>query len=275
MLARIGVIWRAFGTGFCFAGYGVGSLLASATVLPVLLLWPATPEIRRRRIRRFVSWTFRALLATIAGLRLGYVEVEGREWLAQAQGKLVVASHPMYLDVVALIALMPQADCVVKNALWRNPFTRGFVKAGGYINNADSEHLLENCIASVRGGQTLILFPQGTREVPGEPLCFKRGAAQVAIRGQCEILPVVIHCWPPALLKNTQFYEVADQPWRLRIKAFPPQPLAAFGHEQGLPPGVAARHLTHNLEHFFKQQLATYGHADRRTETAHHRLARS
>ncbi|MGB9429028.1 MAG: lysophospholipid acyltransferase family protein [Gammaproteobacteria bacterium] len=273
MPAKFDRWWRALGTGFCFAVYGTLSLLCSLTVLPVLILWPGSTTARERRIRIVVSWSFRALLACIAGLGLGHVEVEGREWLAQAQGKLVLATHPMYLDVVALLMLLPHADCVVKNAMWRNPFYRRFVRAAGYISNADSAALIDACVASVQRGRTLILFPEGTRSVPGEPLHFHRGAAQVAVRGNCEILPVMIQCSPPALLKNTRWYQVPDRPWRLLVKFYPPQKLAALGCREDLPHGVAARHLTRTLEDFFKQQLASHEHTDRRIETAHHRLA--
>ncbi|MGH8278850.1 MAG: lysophospholipid acyltransferase family protein [Gammaproteobacteria bacterium] len=275
MLARLDYWRRALGTGFCFAVYGGLSLLAGFTLLPLLMLWPGDAAARERRIRRLTSWSFRMLLAGIAGLGLGHVEVEGREWLAQAQGKLVIATHPMYLDVVGLLMLLPQADCVVKSALLRNPLYRRFVKAAGYISNADSSALVDACVDSLRRGRTLILFPEGTRTVPGTPWHFRRGAAQVAVRSQCQILPVLIHCDPPALLKSTRWYQVPERAWRLQVKFYPPQSLAAFGAGDKLPHGVVARRLTHTLEDFFKQQLASHGQADRRTETADHHLARS
>ena len=273
MLAKLYMWWRALGTGLCFAGFGICSLIATPTVLPVMLLWPATPARRQRRVRIFISYSFRTLLAAIAILQLGRVEVEGREWLARAQGKLVVATHPMYLDVVALISLLPTVDCVVKSATLRNPFTRFFAKAAGYISNENSVNLIDACIETMRNGRTLIVFPQGTRSIPGEPLHFKRGAAQVAIRSNSEILPVMIHCMPPALLKNTQWYQVPDRPWRLLIKVYPPQTLATLGYRSNFPNGVAARRLTHSLEDFFKQQLASHENINTRTETPHHRFA--
>jgi 1-acyl-sn-glycerol-3-phosphate acyltransferase len=275
MLARLYMWWRALGTGFCFLMYGTLSLICSLTILPVMMLWPGDHAARERRIRILVSWSFRTLLATIAGLGLGRVRVEGREWLAHAGGKLIVATHPMYLDVVALLGLLPFADCVVKSAMLSNPFYRRFARAASYISNGDPATLVELCVKSLQAGRSLLLFPEGTRSVPGEPLHFKRGAAQVAVRSNCEILPVMIHCSPPALLKDTSWYQVPERPWQLLIKVYPPQPLSAFGYREDLPYGVSARHLTQNLEDFFKQQLANHEYTDRRTEAAHHRLARS
>lgn len=275
MLTRLGCYWRALSTGFCFVVYGTLSFVASLTVLPLLMLWPGGTEARERRIRLFVSWTFRALLWLIELLGIGCIEVQGREWLEQADGKLVVATHPMYLDVVVLLTLMPFADCVVKSAMLRNPFYRHFTKAAGYISNADSEMLMETCVGSLKRGRTLVLFPEGTRSVPGEPMRFRRGAAHVALRGDCEILPVMIHCSPPALLKSSRWYHVPERPWRLTVRFYPPRDLAALGHREGLPHGISARHLTRSLEDFFKQQLASHEYPDRRTEAAHHSLARS
>src|SRR5699024_1780079 len=155
--------------------------------------------------------TFRALLALIAGLRLGRVEVEGRHWLDEADGKLLVANHPTYLDVVALVGLLPQADCVVKQAMGRNRLYRRFVRAIGYIGNASEGGLVDDCVAALQRGRALVLFPEGTRSTPGQALRFRRGAAQVAVRSGCDILPVVIRCEPLALRSEEHTSELQSR----------------------------------------------------------------
>lgn len=275
MLARLDYWRRALGTGLCFAVYGSLSLLASVTLLPLVQHWPGTAVTRQRRVRRLISGSFRLLLGGIAGMELGHVEVQGREWLEQAEGKLLIATHPMYLDVVALLMLLPQADCVVKSAMLRNRMYRRFVTAAGYLSNADPARLVEDCVSAVQHGRTLVLFPEGTRTEPGQPWHFRRGAAQVAVRSGCPILPVLMYCDPPALLKSTRWHQVPQRAWRLLVKFYPPQTLDSLGVPAGLPHGVAARRLNRTLENFFKQQLAAYEQPDRRTEAAHHHLARS
>jgi 1-acyl-sn-glycerol-3-phosphate acyltransferase len=267
------MIWRALGTGFCFAAFALSSLVGSFTVLPVLLLWPMSAARRERRIRVIVSVSFRALLGLIAALGLGRVEVEGRERLKYAPGKLIVAPHPMYLDVVALLALLPQADCVVKSAMLRNPFYRRFARAAGYIGNDDGSALLAACIKSLQRRRGLILFPEGTRSTPGEPLKFRRGAAQVAVRGGCDVLPVMIECSPPALTRGGRWYRVPERAWCLHIKICEPKSLSELGCRREMPAGVAARRLTANLEQFFNRQLFNHDDAHRRIEATHHRLA--
>lgn len=254
-LARAGRLWRKCGTGLCFLIYGAVGWLGGLTVLPVIMLWPGSPAARERRIRAVVSWSFRWLLALIAGLRVGDVEIEGREWLAQARGKLIVANHPMYLDVVALVGLLPQADCVIKRAMWRNRFYHRFVEATGYISNAGDVAMVNDAVAALRRGRSLILFPEGTRSTPGTPLRFCRGAAQVAVRSQCEVLPVVIRCEPLGLGKGQSWHDVSDRPWRLQLRFCPPQTLSELDWHEGMPHGVAARHVTRAMEAFFTRQL--------------------
>lgn len=252
---RMGRWWRVLGTGLCFVIYASLGWLAGVTLLPLMLLWPGSGEQRQQRVRRLVSWSFRTLLAAIAGLRLGHVEIQGREWLQQAEGKLLLANHPMYLDVVALVGLMPLADCVVKQAMWRNRFYRRFVKVIGYIGNAESVGLLHDCVVALQRGHTLILFPEGTRSTPGKPLHFERSAAQVAVRSGCDILPVVIQCHPLALGKYQAWHEVPDRPWALHLRVCPPRSLAELGVNANMPHGVAARRVNRALQALFVQQL--------------------
>lgn len=258
-LSRLGRGWRAFGTGLCFVAYGSLAWLAGLTVLPLLLIWPGSRATRERRIRAFVAATFRGLLAAIAGLRLGRVEVEGRQWLDEAGGKLLVANHPTYLDVVALVGLLPQADCVVKQSMWRNRFYRRFVEVIGYIGNACQGGLVHDCVARLQSGRPLILFPEGTRSTPGERPHFYRGAAQVAVRSGCQVLPVVIRCEPLALGKRQAWHQVPKRPWTLHVRIFPPRTLTELGQREGMPHGVAARHVNRTLEAFFTRELMHAG----------------
>lgn len=245
------------GTGACFVWYGAAGWLGGLIVLPLVLLWPGSAARKEKRVRRLVSGSFRTLLAVLAGLGVGRVEVHGRRWLEQTEGMLVVANHPMYLDVVALVGLLPLADCVVKQAMWRNRFYRRFVKVVGYIGNADSAGLLHECVARLRAGRTVILFPEGTRSTPGQPLHFERGAAQVAVRSGCEVLPVVIRCRPLALGKSQAWHDAPGRAWVLEIHVCRPRSLAELGASPAMPHGVAARRVNAALQALYAQQLGT------------------
>lgn len=136
---RLDHAWRVFGTGLSFVAFGLGGLLLGVLVMPVLLLM-RDPVARRRRARRVVQVAFASHLRLMRGLGVMTYEIEGGERL-QRDGLLVLANHPTLIDVVCLISLLPNADCVVKRAVACNPFMRGPVRAAGYISNDDGAGL--------------------------------------------------------------------------------------------------------------------------------------
>ncbi len=161
LLRRLDHAWRVFGTGLSFVAFGLGGLLLGVLVMPVLLLM-RDPVVRRRRARRVVQAAFASHLRLMRGLGVMTYEIEGGERL-QRDGLLVLANHPTLIDVVCLISLLPNADCVVKRAVACNPFMRGPVRAAGYISNDDGAGLVDDCVAAVHAGGTLVIFPEMMR----------------------------------------------------------------------------------------------------------------
>src|SRR4030095_16111244 len=118
-------------------------------------------------------------------------EVEGLE----RHGLLILANHPTLIDIVFLMAFVKRADCIVKSKLWRNPFTHATVRAAAYVRNDDyGVRLIEDCVAAVRGGGNLIIFPEGTRTPANGSITLKRGAANIAGRAQGNITAGLVWC---------------------------------------------------------------------------------
>lgn len=207
MLDRLGWCWRLVATGLCFVSFGVGGLLLWAFVFPAVSLLVRDPAQRARVSRRTIHLTFRFFVGLMRWLGVLTYEVHGLDRLNRP-GLLILANHPSLIDVVFLISFTPLADCVVKAALLRNPFTRGPVLAAGFIFNNAGPPMLSDCIASVQSGSHLIIFPEGTRSTPGAPLTLQRGAANVAVRGHMPVTPVVITCHPSTLTKGEPWWRV-------------------------------------------------------------------
>ncbi|WP_313347474.1 lysophospholipid acyltransferase family protein [Stenotrophomonas sp.] len=250
--ARLDHAWRVFGTGLCFAVFGLGGLLLGGLLLPLLLLVRHTAR-RRALARRLVQFSFASHVALMQRLGVMTYEIRGRERL-QRNGLLILANHPTLIDVVLLIAQLPNADCVVKQAVARNPFMRGPVRAAGYVANSDGAGLIDDCIAAVRAGGTLVIFPEGTRTVPGQPPRLQRGAANIAVRGQFDITPVRITCTPPTLTKGQKWYRVPSRRFHVQLEVGEDLPIAPFlTGADDTPRGdaLAARRVTDHLAHYF------------------------
>ena len=183
------------------------------------------------------------------GLRIGHVRRLSQGAVVGIDGLLVLANHPTLIDVVFLMSLLPGADCVVKSALARNPFTRGPVRAAGYVCNDDGVALVDDCIEAVRRGGNLLIFPEGTRTRRGEPLKLQRGAANIAVRGCLDVTPVRLSCTPMTLGKGEKWYRVPVRRFHFVVDVQPDLEVSSFiGAGQG--EAVAARRLTDYLTHF-------------------------
>jgi 1-acyl-sn-glycerol-3-phosphate acyltransferase len=183
------------------------------------------------------------------------LETSGVERLHRVSAVLVLANHPSLIDVVVLLSLMPKATCVVKGGLWSSPVFAGVVSAAGYIkNDSTPEQLLEDCERELAAGNAVIIFPEGTRSRPNEPLKFLRGAAHVALKSGRPIVPVLLHCNPPTMTKGSRWYQIPPQPFHFRVSVrgdLRAETLADVGQ----PPVIAARRLTSALEGYFSEEL--------------------
>ena len=173
---------------------------------------------------------------------------------------MIIANHPSLIDVVFLIGLVRHANCVVKKTLWENPFTRGPLRRTEYISNDGSMDMLDAAAQSLQDGQTLIIFPEGTRTQPGQAPAFHRGAAAIALRGAKMVTPVIIKVSPTTLTKAEPWYRIPKRRvhFSFRVGAdIDPQTFAAQG-----PAPQASRKLNDYLHDYFIKELAE----DERTE---------
>jgi len=231
-----------------FAVFGVGALLLVVLVIPLARL-VARGEPRDLVAQRWIRRAFAGFAWWMERLALIAVEVRGAERL-QGGPALVLANHPSLIDVVLLIAHLPQADCVVKAEAWENPWLRGIVSAAGYVPNREGPELVAECARRLRAGRTLVLFPEGTRSPAAGLRPFQRGAARIALASVATIRPVHIACAPRMLGK--------DQPWwaipaeRVRYTLRVGADLSAGELTSERDPALAARRATEALQRVFE-----------------------
>lgn len=137
----------------------------------------------------FFLLLLRPFMALCIGLR-----VRGRERLPAKDPFLLVANHASHMDTLTLLSLFPlrrlrkvrpaaAADYFERNALvaavTRTLFNILPIQRLKKGRTADP---IETMAAALAGGETLILFPEGTRGAGGELAPFKPGAALLAER---------------------------------------------------------------------------------------------
>jgi 1-acyl-sn-glycerol-3-phosphate acyltransferase len=244
--------WRILVTGTCFALFGIGGIILGLVVFPALMLAPGGTVRRRNRTRGLVQRAFRLFVGVMSSLGGISYEFNGRERLGRP-GQLIIANHPTLIDVVLIVAFTPAPACVVKSALFGNPFTRRVVQAAGYISNAPTDEMIEQSIAALSSGDSLVMFPEGTRTRTGEPMHFHRGTASVAVRGATALTPIFIRVDQPFLHKSQAWYQVPPRRPHISIEVGADIDLAPYRHQ---PAPKASRLLNEALLADYEQKLA-------------------
>ncbi len=253
MVQRLTHFWRILATGICFVLFGIGGLTLGLLVFPVVLLLPGGVDRRRARTRGLVQRAFRIFVAIISGLGALSYEFHGRERLGR-RGQLVIANHPTLIDVVFIVAFTAAPACVVKEAMFVNPFTRRVIRAAGYISNAPTDSMIESAVTALRSGDALVMFPEGTRTRPGQPMEFHRGVASVAVEGAAVLTPVYISVDQPFLHKTQPWYRAPPRRPHFTIRVGADIDLEPY---RGQPPPKGSRRLNEWLVAHYEQELAS------------------
>jgi 1-acyl-sn-glycerol-3-phosphate acyltransferase len=242
-------LWRVVATGISFALFGIAGLAAGATLFPLLCLTARDAAGARRRAQWLISTWFLFFANFMRFVGVISYEVHGAEKLRRP-GVMIIANHPSLIDVVLLIARVRVVDCIVKRAVVDNPFMRWPANWAGYICHQTPEQLITDCTAALSRGHSLMIFPESTRTVPGEPIRMMHGAARIALEAGATVLPVTIDCRPATLTKGNPWYNVP---------ARRPHYLITVGEPQHVPRtdaasaniSAAARRLTYQWEQYF------------------------
>jgi 1-acyl-sn-glycerol-3-phosphate acyltransferase len=248
-------LWRIFATGFSFVAFGIGGAIIALTWF-VLLHFVVRDKLKRQRYsRRTIANVFYRYVKMMHFLGLLTYKFDGLEKLKS--GQLVISNHPSLLDVVFLVSVVKECTCVVKPGLKKNIFTYGPITGSNYITS-DDENILDSCVESLKEGYSLVIFPEGTRTVPGESVKFKRGATNIALAAQANILPIKIKCTPPTLLKGQKWYQVPNEPPHFSFSVLDEIDISPYV-ESDAPRSIKNRRLTNHLYRLLIEDDETIG----------------
>ena len=174
------------------------------------------------------------LLRVIAGTRL---EVRGRENLPKGAA-IVAVKHQSAFETFALVPLLRFPTIVMKQSIrWIPIFGLYTIKSGMiHVDRAGKTAALRNLTdrtkAEVAKGREIIIFPEGTRRVPGAPPEYQSGIALLYRSANVPVVPVALNSglyWPR---KSFLHY-----PGTIVVEFLPP-----------IPPGLDSRTFLAELE---------------------------
>lgn len=123
------------------------------------------------------------------------------------QTYVVVANHQSIVDVFVLSGLERTFKWVSKESLFKLPFFgwNMYLKKDIAIKRGDMSSIKEmmaTCSEWLKKGETILMFPEGTRSETGEMIAFRDGSFRLAAQNNVPILPVVLNGTREILAKN-------------------------------------------------------------------------
>ncbi len=205
--------------------FALGALYIGCVLFPLLSLKYKGKE-RRKKFARIIKISWKFFISVMENSKEIKVHIDGK--LSDIKGKVVVASHPSFIDIILLIGNMPASLCLAKKDLLKNPVMRNIVKSLYIINDVEPEEFKKSAVEALNDGYNIIIFPTGTRTLPGEDVKIHKGAAQIAIAAGVDIIPVRIETDFPFLIKNHFPLDAGDKTVNYKLTVQPEIKLSDF-----------------------------------------------
>ena len=184
-----------------YAGMGLWSIfwIPAALVLGTVRRDPSLPL-------RFARQYWAPGMLRLAGADL---RVEGSPDALVDRPAIYVMNHQSTLDIPAAFAVLPlDLRFIAKHTLRKVPFLGWYMSWTGMVfvdrsNSTQAVGSLNAAAERVRGGISLLAYPEGTRSRDGRILPFKKGPFVLALQAGVPVVPIAIQgsmaCMPAHL----------------------------------------------------------------------------
>jgi 1-acyl-sn-glycerol-3-phosphate acyltransferase len=149
--------------------------------------------------RRFILHKFTCLWADIVLTLNPYwkVGVEGRNKIDKKTVYIMVSNHQSGADILVLFKLYNHYKWVAKQSLYFFPFIGWNMWLNGYIpivrtRGRSKLLMMDKAADAVNNGNSVMIFPEGTRSLDGNLQQFKTGAFRLALETRSPVLPIAI-----------------------------------------------------------------------------------
>jgi 1-acyl-sn-glycerol-3-phosphate acyltransferase len=171
--------------------------VSSIALFPVaVLIWlPSLVLDPRRRVLHLFTCFWASLYTWLNPV--WPVRILHRERIVSDRPTVMVANHLSLLDILILFRLFTHFKWVSKVENFRVPFIGWNMTLNGYIPLKRGDRnsvirMMRQCERTLAEGNSIMMFPEGTRSTMGRMRPFKTGAFELALAARVPLQPLVI-----------------------------------------------------------------------------------
>jgi 1-acyl-sn-glycerol-3-phosphate acyltransferase len=187
--------------------------LFPVSLLLSLLAFASIPFDKKGDFFRWCPWTWSKCILWTFGIK---VTVRGLENIDLNLPYIFVSNHASMADIpTVMVALKGKVNIVFKKELTWVPVWGWALRYGHFImidrsNPRDAMASIERAVQNIQSGQSVILFPEGTRTSNGKLQPFKRGAFTLAAKSGVPVVPMIINNTFGIMPKGSLIVKQAD-----------------------------------------------------------------
>ncbi|HVF39730.1 MAG TPA: lysophospholipid acyltransferase family protein [Gemmatimonadaceae bacterium] len=171
--------------------------VVATTVLGLGCIIAAMIGVRDRRGSIF-DWTPRVWSKILLAASAVRVILHNPERAGDGQPHIFVSNHMSWFDIPTLASSLPRYKFVAKAELFRVPVFGPAIAAIGMVpmerqNRKAAFAAYERAAEKIRAGNSVVVFPEGTRGSDYRIRPFKKGPFVLAIAAGVPIIPVLVH----------------------------------------------------------------------------------
>ncbi len=153
----------------------------------------AVAKPQRTFLYTFIVWGLYWLVSKV----IFFLRIEGRENIPKGKNCVMMGNHQHIFDPLMLALCVPDREIhfMGKKELWNNKLLGwAFTKVHGFpVDRGNIDMVaIRTALGVLKDGDTLGIFPEGTRSKDGHMLPLLGGASLLALRGGCDVVPVYI-----------------------------------------------------------------------------------
>ena len=195
---------------FFFASFLINLLSLICLILPGNR-WLAKP-LRLILQSLFIFWA--NFVGWIGILKL---KTPPKTEMRTSDGSVWVMNHPTILDGSYLLKFITNGTCIYKHAIYANPFYGCTARLANYIPNVGGPDLIRLAVASLRRGEDVAIFPEGTRSTRMNISNFKPGFALISKRANAPIHVLKTDNPPNFMTREVNVWKVPSLPIHVNI----------------------------------------------------------
>jgi 1-acyl-sn-glycerol-3-phosphate acyltransferase len=206
--------WHPLGTVW------VALHLGSAQIFLYYLLRPClkvvSPRMADQKLRNATRWMARGVIKGVPFGKLEWKNISPETFLPPC---VVISNHQSAVDVMLTVGLPGDVRQTAKKRVFDAPFLGIGCKILGHVmvEPNDPQATLQRCRERLAAGASVHFYPEGTRSADGFLQRFHRGAFELAIELNQEILPIIMCDTWTGVPRDAYWFE----PYHAVVRALP------------------------------------------------------